>query len=181
MSNARNMRLLCFSSVTRRTLAPIKAALPALAVGKHTSTNFTPEVRPALVAAAPSGVPKAPMYKCICKRCGHRVNRLFVIPEQVRERWLFGCPQCGHKSALPDFSALAAKAIYSGKCLTPFLCASARGWKDKMLGALQGAAPNHALKDVAKATIASIRRKFCARPMSRQRRGAYRGGPRRHA
>jgi len=121
------------------------------------------------------------MYKCICKRCGHRLNRLFVMPEQVRERWYFACPQCGHQSILPDFSALVAKAFYSGKCLTPLLCAAARGWKDKMLGALQGGAPNHTLTNVAKATIASLRRTFCVRPMSRQRRGAYRGGPRRHA
>jgi len=67
------------------------------------------------------------MYKCICKRCGHRLNRLFIVPEQRRERWVFECPECGHKSVLPGFSALAARAIHSGKCLTPLFAAAARG------------------------------------------------------
>ena len=182
MSNARHMRLLCFDSVTRRTLAlQLRRLYRRWRSGNIPAPISPRRSRPRWSRRRRPGYRRLPLYKCICKRCGHRVNRLFVIPEQVRERWLFGCPQCGRKSALPDFSALAAKAICSGKCLTPFLCASARGWKDKMLGALQGAAPNHTLKNVAKATIASIRRKFCARPMLRQRRGAYRAGPRRHA
>ena len=66
------------------------------------------------------------MYKCICKRCGHRVNRLFIPPPQIGAREMFVCPECGHKSHLPSFSSLGLYVLQAGKCLVPLLAAAAR-------------------------------------------------------
>jgi hypothetical protein len=72
------------------------------------------------------------MYKCICKRCGHRLNRLFIVPEKVRERWMFVCPMCAHKSELAYFYALGTQVIRSRKCYQPMFVAAARGWSDSI-------------------------------------------------
>lgn len=114
---------------------------------------------------------KAHMYRCICKRCGHRVNRLFINPLQLGKRWVFACPNCRHKTDLPSFCELGSQVIHSAKCLTPLLAAVTRNISSHIGGQLGKAGATSATFS-AFATVTGLRRKYAearTRKLTRRR------------
>lgn len=115
-------------------------------------------------------VSKAHMYRCICKRCGHRVNRLFVNPLQIGKRWVVTCPACRHKTDLPDFAELSSKVIHTAKCLTPIVTAATRSFTRRAggkLGSAGAASANLAVWTTA--AMARLRSKQVGAKVARRR------------
>lgn len=92
------------------------------------------------------------------------------MPIRVREHWMFVCPECSHKTELPNFSALGA----SSKCFQPVFISAARGWKENVgrLVARTQSLARTKLNEVAGEAIDKMRRRYgvWSGPHSRRRR-----------